>query len=89
MCNEGCLPLVPIFDADVVVSPLNVELGKVVSIFQLIHKVGDKGKGIGITSGVFVKITVVLTGVEFAVFLLDKEERRYLGGTGRMNLSCG
>ena len=30
--NKGCLPLVTIFDADIVVSPMNVKFSKVVSI---------------------------------------------------------
>ena len=37
MGDEGYLPLVAVFDADIVVSPTNIEFSKVVSIFQLVH----------------------------------------------------
>ena len=78
----------PIFDVDIVVSASNVELDKVAGVFHLVHEVGDKGKRVGVAGSVFIKITVVLIGAEFAVFLLDKEERGCLGGTGRTDLSC-
>ena len=89
MGDEGRLPLVAVFDVDVVVSPTNVKLSEVASIFQLVHEVRDEGKGVGVVSGVFIKISVVLTGMEFAVFLLDKEEGGCLERVGRMNLSSG
>ena len=37
--DKSCLPLVTIFDADVVVSPTNIEFSEVASVFQLVHKV--------------------------------------------------
>ena len=36
-CDKSCLPLVTILDMNVIISPLNVELDEVVSIFQLVH----------------------------------------------------
>ena len=89
MHNESHLPLVTILDADIVVSPTNIEFSEVANIFQLVHEVRDEGKGVGVTGGVFVEISVVLAGMEFAVFLLDKEEGGRLGGVGRTNLSSG
>ena len=87
--DEGGLPLVAILYANIVVSPMNIKLGEVVSVFQLVHKVGDKRKGVCIASGVFVEVAVVLAGVEFTVLLLDKEEGGRLGGIGRANLPSG
>ena len=87
--DEGCLPLMTIFDVDIVVPPSNIKLSEVVSIFQLVHEVGDEGKGIGILGGVFIEVSVVLTRAEFSIFLFDKEERGRLGGVGRMNLPSG
>ena len=84
--DEGCLPLVAILNMDVVVSPMNIELGEVVSVFQLVHKVRDEREGVGVTSGVFIEVAVILTRVEFAILLFDKEERGGLGGVGRTNL---
>ena len=40
-CDEGHLPLIAIFDADIVVSPTDIELGEVASVFQLVHEVGN------------------------------------------------
>ena len=81
--------MVAVFDADVVIPPANIELGEVASVFQLVHEVGDEGKGVGIAGGVFVEVSIVLARTKFSVFLLDKEEGRCLGGVGRTNLSCG
>jgi len=41
MGDEGGLPLVSVFDADVVVAPLNIELGEDFGISEFIDKVGD------------------------------------------------
>ena len=58
--DEGHLPLVTILDADVVVSPMDVKFGEVVSIFQLVHKVRDEREGISVTGGMFIEVPVVL-----------------------------
>ena len=87
MCDESRLPLVTIFDADVVVPPMNIELSEVASVFQLVHKVRNEREGVGIAGGMFIEVVVVLTGVEFTVFLFDKEERGCLEGVGRTDLS--
>ena len=89
MDDESRFPLMAVFDVNVIIPLANIELSKVVSIFQLVHKVGDKGEWIGITGGVFIKVVVVLAGAEFSVLLLDKEERGCLGRIGRTNLPCG
>ena len=86
MGDEGRLPLVTILDADIVVPPSNVEFREVASVFQLVHKVGDEGKGVGVTGGVFVEVPVILARTKFSILLLDKEERGRLGGVGRTNL---
>ena len=87
--DEGRFPLVAIFDSDIVVPSMNIEFGEVMSILQLVNEVGNERKGVGIVGGVFVEVSIVLAGVEFAIFLLDKEEGGCLGGVGRTNLSSG
>ena len=87
--DEGSLPLVTIFDADIVVPPMNIKLGEVASVFQLVHEVRDEREGVGVAGGVFIEVAVVLAGVEFTVFLLDKEERGCLEEVGRTDLSSG
>ena len=80
MSDESHLPLVTVFDTDIIVPPTNVELDEVVSVFQLIYKVRDERERIGIMSGMFIEVLVVLAGMEFSILLFDKEERRGLGG---------
>ena len=58
--NEGGLPLVTIFDLDIVVSPMDIELGEMVNIFELVHKVRDEGEGVCVTGGMPIEIVVVL-----------------------------
>ena len=72
--NKGCLPLVTILDADIILPSTNVECSEVVSIFQLVHEVRDEREGIGVTGGMLVEVSVILTEMEFAILLLDKEE---------------
>ena len=74
---------------DIVILPSNIKLSEVASISQLVHKVGDEGKGICIMGGMFVEIHIILAGMEFAILLLDTEEWGGLWGIGRMNLSSG
>jgi hypothetical protein len=52
MSNECALPLISVFDTDVVVAPSNIEFGEDLSSFEFIDEVRDKGKRVGITSGV-------------------------------------
>ena len=85
--DEGRLPLVAILDADVIIPPANVKLGEVASIFQLVHEVGNKREGVGVSGGMFVEVAVVLAGAEFSIFLFDEEERGCLRGVGRTDLS--
>ena len=39
MSNEGSLPLMPIFNTNIIISPSDVELGKHLSILKLVDKV--------------------------------------------------
>ena len=87
--DEGGLPLVAVFDLNIVVPPMNVELGEVASVFQLVHKVEDERKGVGVIGGMFIEVMIVLAGAELAILLFDEEEGGYLGRVERMDLSSG
>ena len=52
--NKDSFPLVTILDTNVVISLTNIKLGKVVSILQLVHKVGDEGKRVCVSGGMFI-----------------------------------
>ena len=87
MGNEDCLPLMPILDVDIVVSPLNIKLDEVFCILEFVDKVRDEEERIGISDGVLIQIAIILIGVEFPVLLFDKEEGGGLGGVEEANLS--
>ena len=76
-----------ILDVDIVVPPLDVKLGEVFCIFGFINEVRDVGKRIGILDGMFVQIVVILAGVEFPIFLFNKEEEGGLERVGGADLS--
>ena len=78
--DEGRLPLVTIFDMNIVIPSMNIKLSEVASIFQLVHEIRDERKVVGIAGGVFIEVSVVLTGVEFSIFPFHKEERGHLKG---------
>ena len=78
--NEGRLPLVTIFDSYVVVSPADVELSENLGVSQLVHEIGDEGKGVGVADGMFVDVMIVLARAESSILLFDKEEGRGLRG---------
>ena len=87
MCDEGGFPLVTIFDANVVVPPADVKFSEQFGIFEFVDEVGDEGKWVGVAGGMFVQVSVILTGTETAILLFDKEEWGRLRGIGRANLS--
>ena len=87
VCDEGGLPLVAILDADVVVPPADIKLSKQFGVLEFVDEVQDEGEWIGVAGGMFVQVSVILTGAETAVLLFDKEKWGCLGGVGRANLS--
>ena len=84
--NEGCLPLVAIFDSYIVVSPADVELSENLGVSQLVHEIRDEGKGVGVADGMFVDVMIVLAWAESSDLLFDKEKRGGLGRVGRADL---
>ena len=78
MGDKSGFPLVSILDTDIVISPMDVELGKNLHPLEFINEVRDEWERICITDCVFINIAVVLTGVEATVLLFNKEERRCL-----------
>ena len=77
--NEGGLPLVIIFNLDVVISPSYIKLGEDFGVFEFVDEVRDQGKGVCISNSMTAKILVVLAGSEASILVLDEEERRGLG----------
>ena len=60
MGYKGGFPLVSIFDSDIVVSLVDIELGKNLCSLELINKVRDEEKGVGVPNGIFIQVAIVL-----------------------------
>ena len=60
--DEGCFPLVLFSNANVVISPTNVEFGEQGGFVHVIDEFRDQGERIGISDGVGVQIVVILAG---------------------------
>ena len=67
MGDEGCLPLVAIFNMDVVISPVDVELGEYFGIFEFVVEARNEGKRVGILDGMFIQVAVILAQAKTAV----------------------
>ena len=87
MGDKGCFPLVAIFDPHVVVSPTNIKFGEDFGILQFVDEIGDEGKGIGITDGMFIDVVVILARAKSSIPLFDEEEGGRLWRVGQANLS--
>ena len=60
--DESGLPLIFLLDANVVISPTNVEFGEQGGFFHVVDEFGDQGERIGVSDGVGVQVAVVLAG---------------------------
>ena len=60
--DESGLPLIFLSDANVVISPMNVEFGEQGGFFHVVDEFRDQGERIGISDGVGVQVAVVLAG---------------------------
>ena len=52
--DESCLLLMPILDADIVISPSDIKLDEVFCILEFIDKVRDKRKRVSISDDMFI-----------------------------------
>ena len=86
--NEGGFPLMPVFDSDIIVSLLDIKLGEEFLPLEFIDEVTDERERVCITDGMFIDITIVLTGSEVTIFLFNEEERRRLWGVRGANFAC-
>ena len=60
--DESSFPLIFHSDANVVISPTNVEFGEQGGFFHVVDEFGDQGERIGISDSVRVQVAVVLAG---------------------------
>ena len=74
MSDKGSFPLVSIFDANIIIPPVNIEFGEDFHSLEFVDEIGDEEKGVCVADSMFVDIVVVLTGVKTAILLFDEEE---------------
>src|ERR1700723_4279621 len=74
--NEGCFPLIPLFNPDVIVTPTDVEFCIPVGALQAIDKGTSQGKWVTMFDGDFVKSAIILNWSKLVILFIDKKERR-------------
>src|ERR1700722_7565645 len=74
--SESGFPLITFLNADVVVSPLNIEFCVVLGFNKRIDHWWNGGYRVSVADSHSIKFTVILDRTKCAIFLSDKEERR-------------
>ena len=67
--DECSFPLVSFLYVNVVIPPLNINLGEVFGSLQFVDEGGDEGRGVHVSDSMFIKISIVLARMEFSIFL--------------------
>ncbi len=81
--GEECrLPFIPLFDADIVISPAYVELSEEGTPGEAVNSLGNEWRDIAVLLGPMVDRVVVLNRMELAIFLFDEEEVCSIGAPG-------
>src|SRR6266436_1198212 len=75
VCGEGCLPLIPFFQSNIVEAPTEVQGSEPFHIAQPGEHIGDQWKQVGVLHHDLVQLPVVLYKAEGAFLLLDEEHR--------------
>jgi len=84
---EGSLPLITLSNSDIIVTPANIQLGKVLCPSELVYELRNKRDQILVLDSHCVQGLVVLHQSKGAIFLLDEEYRRCHGRLGWENVS--
>ena len=86
--DEHCFPLVLLPDANVVITPTNIELGEQCRVLHIIDQLRDEGERIPVANSVGIEISIVLAQSQGSVLFGYKEKRRGLWGLRGQNVSC-
>ena len=73
-CFEGRLPAILLLDADVIIAPTNVELGKEGFALKAFNDVTNEGKGVVVVNSLFVQGSVVHNGMKLTTLLFMVEQ---------------
>ena len=80
MGDESSLPLMSVFDMDIVIPPSDVKFGENLCSLEFINKIRDEWEGVCIVNHVFIDITIVLTRADTTILLFNEEEEGCLWG---------
>ena len=58
--DEHCLPLILLFDMNIVVAPMDVELGKQGGLLHVINQFRNEGEGVSVVNGMAIEVSVIL-----------------------------
>ena len=81
--DERHFPLVFLLDANVVIAPSNIKLGKQGRVLHIVDQLWDEGERISIANGVGVEVSIVLAQLQGSVLFGHKEKQRGLWGFRR------
>ena len=82
--NEGGFPLIFVLNMDVVVFPMNVELGEQGGLLHVVNEFWNEGEWIGVSDSAGVQEAVILPWTKGSVLLWYEEEGGGLGGISRV-----
>ena len=89
VCPECGLPLITFLHSDLVVTPADIQLRKVMRAPETVYEIGNKGEWVDILDCLCIKCPVVLNQSEGSILLLDKEYWCRHRGFGMSNASRG
>ena len=78
--DECCFPLVFLPDANVVITPANVKLGKQCRVLHIIDQLRDEGERISVANSMGIEISIVLAWLQGSVLFGHEEKWRGLWG---------
>ena len=73
---EGRLELISFLDANIVISPSNIQLGEPVSVLKVINEFRNEGERVFVGDSDLVQLPIVLDWSKRPILLLNKEEGR-------------
>src|SRR5712675_2212788 len=85
--NKGCFPFVSLSNADVIIPPPYVELGKQSSGASFVYKLGNQREGVRVSNRPLVQPSIILNRLEFSILFLDEEEGCGIRTFGRADIT--
>src|SRR5215471_6411135 len=89
ICPKSCFPLISRFNANIIESPTNVELGEVLGTLELINELRNEWERVLVLHSNCIEGLVVLNQSEGPILLLNEEDRRGHRRLRRTNPTSG